>query len=122
MSNWPTHFFTIDHREHHKHVIVLCRSWSSGVRETAEVFKIVQNWFNVVNVRSRYEGQRTRDPHRNPITKENRQFSKKFLTKFLAWVEPKIGPLACLALQSCQTFVRTKKGTTIAEDGLPLQI
>ena len=25
-------------------------------RETAKVFRIVQNWFNTVNVRSRYEG------------------------------------------------------------------
>ena len=54
---------------------------------TADVLQIIRNWFNTVNVRSEFEGQRTRDPHRNPVKKDNPEPTKSFLKKFLSWVQ-----------------------------------
>ena len=55
--------------------------------ETAKVFKIIRNWFNSVNIKSPYDGQRTIDPHREKIDEKTIDCSLLYFEKFNAWVE-----------------------------------
>ena len=54
---------------------------------TAKVFTIIRNWFNKVNVKSAYDGQRTRDPQREKIDEKTLQSSLEYLKEFGRWVE-----------------------------------
>ena len=52
--------------------------------QTANVLQIFRDWFNVVNVKSRYSDQRTRDVNRAAITRENKVASNH-LSIFTSW-------------------------------------
>ena len=57
---------------------------------TANYLRIIRTWFNVCNVKNRYNGQRTRDPVRKPITnyEEDEDFGAfQLLHKFAAWIK-----------------------------------
>ena len=56
-------------------------------KETAQVFRIIRDWFNVVNVKSPYEDQRTGDERRKKIKNDDRGSALVYLRKFLNWVE-----------------------------------
>ena len=54
--------------------------------QSADVLQIFRKWFNVVNVKSLYSAQRTRDVYRSAITKKDRGIVILFLTLF-SWLE-----------------------------------
>ena len=54
--------------------------------QTANVLQIFKDWFNVVNVKSRYSDQRTRDVNRAAITRENKVASNH-LSIFTSWLK-----------------------------------
>ena len=57
---------------------------------TAKVFQIIRDWFDTVNVKSLYNGQRTKNNKNNKksaITKENFDSVLSYLKKFQEWVE-----------------------------------
>ena len=54
--------------------------------ETAAVLQIFRTWFNALNVKSLYTGQRTKDVNRNPVTKEDRSVLEVF-HQFGKWLD-----------------------------------
>ena len=55
--------------------------------ETAKVFTIFRQWFDFFNVKSEYDGQRTRNSSREAINETTMESSMIYLTKFIQWVE-----------------------------------
>ena len=53
---------------------------------TADFLPIVRNWFNMMNVKTFYHGQQTRDELRKPITNETRHYMKLYLQSFNKWL------------------------------------
>ena len=51
--------------------------------QTANFLQIVRKWFNTLNVKGRYEGQRTRDQNREVINKAHRDRVLGYLNSFL---------------------------------------
>ena len=54
---------------------------------TAKVFQVFRDWFDTVNVKSLYNGQRTRNERKAAITRENMESVLGYLEKFQKWVE-----------------------------------
>lgn len=57
---------------------------------TARYLRIVRTWFNVCNVKSRYAGQRNRDPVREPVANfdDFQDFGAlQYLEKFANWIQ-----------------------------------
>ena len=54
--------------------------------ETAAVLQIFRTWFNALNVKSLYTGQRTKGVNRNPVTKEDRSVLEVF-HQFGKWLD-----------------------------------
>ena len=55
--------------------------------QTAELLWIFRQWFNVLNVKSRYDGQRTRDSGREAVNLENRNEVLGYLNSFSMWLQ-----------------------------------
>ena len=55
-------------------------------KETAKFLQIIRDWFNVVNVKSQYYGQKSRDNRRNAIHFNDRE-QLDFLRDFHSWLK-----------------------------------
>ena len=58
----------------------------SSFADTATFLQIIRDWFNVVNVKSLFSGQKNRDERRDPVTFGNRH-QLDFLQDFYHWLE-----------------------------------
>ena len=82
---------------------------------TAKLLTIFRQWFNMLNVKTLYDAQRTRDPGREVISIANLDVSIQYLTSFEAWLD-KWKSMGTNGL-SKQTFA-TSTQTTRALPGL----
>ena len=55
--------------------------------QTAELLSIFRQWFNKLNVKSQYEGQRTIDPNRESVSEENRSEVLNYLSSCHVWLK-----------------------------------
>ena len=56
-------------------------------KETAEVLQIIRDWFNTVNVKSAFSGQKYRDNRRLPILGDDDGLTIRYLNEFRNWLE-----------------------------------
>ena len=55
-------------------------------KETAEVLQIIRDWFNTVNVKSAFSGQKNRDNRRLPIRGDDDGLTIRYLNDFRNWL------------------------------------
>ena len=55
-------------------------------KDTATFLKIIRHWFNVMNVKTKFDAQKNRDDRRKCVTVENRD-QLNFLQQFYTWLE-----------------------------------
>ena len=99
----------------HESTIVGLKHWGKRgfpqFLETAEILSIFRTWFNFFNVKSQYDGQRTRDPNRNPINSATMEDSMIYLTKFIQWLEDwRDSGKAGLSRNTFSALLHTMKG------------
>ena len=79
--------------------------------ETAKVLRIIRDWFNRVNVKSKFSGQRTRDPHQTKIDVETVESATAYLAKFKDWVTKwKSSEEPGLSRQTFSALLQTSNG------------
>ena len=54
---------------------------------TAAFLQIIHDWFSIINVKSLYAGQKSREKFREPIYQQDRNFQLDYLKTFNKWLE-----------------------------------
>ena len=80
-----------------------------GENDSANFISIILQWWNIVNVKNKFVGMKTRNTFSQPITKED-QANLMHLVQFLKWLEAwqnLAGPIGRLTTETINALTRT---------------